>query len=327
MLLLVWLLSAFHDIACALQAPPDIHITADIPSLVALSHDTTSYNKSQPMTGEFGPWFPQTMHVHPSGALLLSYQTDADTLNEDGWTGQHYDSIDGGHTWYPIDMALSPLHVKPCVPQVDGSLLCMEYAMRRTASQHLGYFRSQIIRVNPKTGHLVQSELINATVSAGIQNFSEWPSPLCPQTHPCASNTTWQMVTDGNALPLKSGGHLMMMYGGTGPGWKNASAPQLLTLMAVKSTDRGRSWEYLSTAADALSPADAAAKVPCEQPTENHMTYLANGSIFAVFRSENTDYPLCSTVSVDEGKTWSRAVTMPGPTGRNPMTILEVRPP
>ena len=138
MLLLVWLLSAFHDIACALQAPPDIHITADIPSLVALSHDTTSYNKSQPMTGEFGPWFPQTMHVHPSGALLLSYQTDADTLNEDGWTGQHYDSIDGGHTWYPIDMALSPLHVKPCVPQVDGSLLCMEYAMRRTASPHLG---------------------------------------------------------------------------------------------------------------------------------------------------------------------------------------------
>ena len=71
--------------------------------------------------------------------------------------------------------------------------------------------------------------------------------------------------------------------------------------------------------------ADAATKVPCEQPTENHMTYLANGSIFAVFRSENTDYPLCSTVSVNEGRTWSRAVTMPGPTGRNPMVISEVR--
>jgi hypothetical protein len=62
-------------------------------------------------------------------------------------------------------------------------------------------------------------------------------------------------------------------------------------------------------------------KVPCEQPTENHMTTLANGSLFAVFRSENTNYPLCSTVSNDEGKSWSKAITMPGPTGRNPMTI------
>eukprot|EP01051_Picozoa_sp_SAG22_P014570 SAG22_NODE_1788_length_3571_cov_3.315956_1_plen_193_part_00 len=83
--------------AAALRAPPDLHITAGIPSLVSLSRDppTLPYNASEPMTGEFGPWFPQTMHRHQSGALLLSYQTDADTLNEDGWTGQHYSSIDG----------------------------------------------------------------------------------------------------------------------------------------------------------------------------------------------------------------------------------------
>ena len=36
--------------------------------------------------GEFGPWFPQTMHLHPSGALLLSYQTSPDTLDEAGST-------------------------------------------------------------------------------------------------------------------------------------------------------------------------------------------------------------------------------------------------
>lgn len=302
-----------------LCAPPKLHITADIPSLVSLSRDTHTYNASEPMTGEFGPWFPQTMHQHPSGALLLSYQTDADTLNEEGWTGQHYSSADGGASWFPVPMTLSPLHVKPCVEQEDKvSLLCLEYAMRRTPSAHHGYFRSQIIRADPKTGHLVQAELLNASVDAGAQNFSTWPSPLCPETAPCASNTSWQMVTDGNALTLKSGGHLMMMYGGTGPGWMNSSAPQLLTLMAVKSTDYGRSWNYFSTPAQILDAADAASKVPCEQPTENHMTYLQNGSIFAVFRSDNTNYPLCSTVSNDEGETWSKAVTMPGPTGRNP---------
>ena len=97
-----------------------------------MSRDTTTYNASQPMIGEFGPWFPQMMHLHPSGALLLSYQTDADTLNEAGWMGQHYSSIDGGHSWYPVAMTLSTLHVKPCVAQTDGSLLCMEYAMRKT---------------------------------------------------------------------------------------------------------------------------------------------------------------------------------------------------
>eukprot|EP01051_Picozoa_sp_SAG22_P014571 SAG22_NODE_1788_length_3571_cov_3.315956_2_plen_198_part_00 len=190
-------------------------------------------------------------------------------------------------------MTLSPLHVKPCIEQPDGeSLVCLEYAMRKTASQHHGYFRSQLIKADPKTGHLYQAGLVNATVDAGAMNFSEWPSPLCPETHMCESNTTWQMVTDGNALPLKSGGHAMMMYGGTGPGWMNVSAPQLLTLMVVKSLDHGRSWQYLSTAADAASPADAASKVPCDQPTENHMTYLGNGSIFAVFRSDNANYPL-----------------------------------
>eukprot|EP01050_Picozoa_sp_SAG11_P023966 SAG11_NODE_4973_length_1707_cov_1.200249_2_plen_203_part_00 len=141
-------------------------------------------------------------------------------------------------------MKLSPLHVKPCVEQTDGSLLCMEYAMRRTPNTHLGYFRSQIIDADPKTGHLVQRALVNSTVNGLDQNFSLWPSPLCPETDPCASNTSWQMVTDGNALPLGTDGergHIMMMYGGTGPGWMNVSAPQLLTLMVVKSMDRGRS--------------------------------------------------------------------------------------
>ena len=196
----------------ALRAPPAIDVSAAIPGLVQASRPTTEYNASQPMTGEFGPWFPQTMHRHPSGALLLSYQTDADTLNEQGWTGQHYSSVDSGSSWYPVEMRLSPLHVKPCVAQPDGALLCMEYAMRRTPSPHLGYFRSQIIRADPKTGHLYQAELVNATVDAGAQNFSVWPSPLCPETDPCSSNTSWQMVTDGNALELKHhAGHLMMM--------------------------------------------------------------------------------------------------------------------
>ena len=80
----------------------------------------------------------------------------------------------------------------------------------------------------------------------------------------------------------------------------NVSAPQLLTLMVVKSMDQGRSWLYFSTPEQITSAADAATKVPCEQPTENHMTTLKNGSVFAVFRSENTNYPLCSTVSNDE---------------------------
>eukprot|EP01050_Picozoa_sp_SAG11_P023967 SAG11_NODE_4973_length_1707_cov_1.200249_3_plen_152_part_00 len=89
-----------------LRAPPDVHITAEIPSLVAISGESHrrgdktwgKYNASDPMTGEFGPWFPQTMHLHRSGALLLSYQTSPDTLDEEGWMGQHYSSIDGGHT-------------------------------------------------------------------------------------------------------------------------------------------------------------------------------------------------------------------------------------
>ena len=211
------------------------------------------------------------MHVHPSGALLLSYQTSPDTLDELGWLGQHFSSIDGGHTWEPIEMTHSPLHVKPCVAQEDGSLLCMEYAMRRTPNTHLGYFRSQIINADPKTGHLVQTGILNSTVNGLDQNFSLWPSPLCPEKRPCASNTSWQMVTDGNALPLgvdAERGHIMMMYGGTGPGWMNVSAPQLLTLMVVKSTDRGRSWTYFSTPEQITSKADAATKVPCEQPTE-----------------------------------------------------------
>jgi len=218
------LLAAAAPPALGLRAPPDVHITAALPSLVAQSGGIGAhsrgpiswgpYNVSEPMTGEFGPWFPQTMHVHPSGALLLSYQTSPDTIDELGWMGQHFSSIDGGHTWEPVAMTHSPLHVKPCVAQKDGSLLCMEYAMRRTPNTHLGYFRSQIIDVDPKTGHLVQTGVLNSTVNGLNQNFSVWPSPACPETDPCASNTTWQMVTDGNALPLgvdAERGHIMMM--------------------------------------------------------------------------------------------------------------------
>ena len=167
------------------------------------------------MTSKFGPWFSQTVHVHRSGAMLMSYQTSPDTLDKLGWFGQHFSSIDGGTTWLPIEMKLSSLHVKPCVAQKDHSLLCMEYAMRRTSSTHHVYFRSQIIDVDPQTGHLVQTGLVNSTIVGLNQNFSLWPSPLCPETSPCTSNASWQMVTEGNALPLgvdAERGYIMMMY-------------------------------------------------------------------------------------------------------------------
>ena len=36
----------------SLRAPPDVHITGGDVSLVAISRDTTTFNASQPMTGE-----------------------------------------------------------------------------------------------------------------------------------------------------------------------------------------------------------------------------------------------------------------------------------
>ena len=127
------------------------------------------------------------------------------------------------------------------------------------------------------------------------------------------SEDAFAMVVTGLTLPLKSGGVLATLYGTyKGDGAMNAAK---YSLVAVKSTDGGKTWGWLSTVASHLTKGSPS---QCLMPSESSTVYLKNGTLFTVFRSGGGGKPLCSTVSSDDGQTWSIPVVMPGPIGVEP---------
>ena len=94
------------------------------------------------------------------------------------------------------------------------------------------------------------------------------------------------------------------------------------SLVAIKSEDRGKTWQWLSTVASHLTP-----NTPkeCLMPSESSTVYLKNGSLFTVFRSGGGGKPLCSTVSNDDAKTWSTPVAMPDVIGVEPKLYVPWR--
>lgn len=79
------------------------------------------------------------------------------------------------------------------------------------------------------------------------------------------------------------------------------------SVLAMRSTDEGRTWEYYSTAA---SSKDASGY---EGPDENSFARLSDGRLLCVYRTQGERGPYWHSFSADDGKTWSKPEPMNGP--------------
>jgi hypothetical protein len=157
-------------------------------------------------------------------------------------------------------------------------------------------------------GHLPGRQAANSSAGNGI-----------------LSNSTTGLVVTGCTLQLKSGGLLATAYGTYLEDSEQAQAQHNYSLLALRSSDGGVHWDWLSTV---VRHGEPGVYDVCKEPSESHTTYLKNGDLFTVFRGggwrdpgypsrdrggAEAYFPLCSSVSSDEARSWSRPKVMSGP--------------
>lgn len=87
-------------------AATGVHFAAETPTLAAKTLHANEYI-----------YFPQTLQrvtFLVNDTLLMSYQSGADQLHDDGWRGGLLGSTDQGVTWNIVEQPHSPLLVKSC---------------------------------------------------------------------------------------------------------------------------------------------------------------------------------------------------------------------
>lgn len=243
-------------------------------------------------------YFPQTLQRVGNQSLLCSIQSDADGIHPNGWTGRQFASADDGATWSEVSQPAGfPWLVKPCLATGDGlGVTCLSYPLqvmledKRTAS-------IQRARFTLASG---SSLLLESALPDSIVTFPEGREPMV-----WSNSSIFRMVTDGNIMSTAgedgSSSSLLIMniYGNYAvDGGDDEVASSIVT---VQSDDEGARWRWRS---DVARP-DPTKATPCYMPSESHMARLANRSLLTVWRSVGADSPLCSSVSNDEGLSWS----------------------
>jgi hypothetical protein len=118
-------------------------------------------------------------------------------------------------------------------------------------------------------------------------------------------------AVDHAIVQLRDGSLLMAMYGQFKdsttlvPGFPSEWKVHKYYSWVMRSTDRGRTWDYWATVAKDPS-------VGCESFCEPDLLALPNGDILCFLRTggEKPPTPLYMNVSKDQGKTWSKPVAI-----------------
>ena len=237
------------------------------PSLVAATSQPNQY-----------VYFPQTLRW-VGASLLISYQSDSDALHDDdGWTGGLVGSKDAGASWVAVEQPLSNRLVKSCVSDDPSSssssssansTFCLEYATRKIGPNSTVNTQATLgahVYAVPPAGAGSDAPFVQVSVRHSTLNF---PASHAPKSW---GPNTFLMVADGKIHALKSGGLLLLLYG-------NYDTDSAYSIVAVKSVDDGASWNWVSTVSHG-------APAPCDKPSEHDCTYLADGSLYCVWRSD-----------------------------------------
>ena len=276
--------------APAIHAAAAVNFAAEAPTLAAKTQHANQYI-----------FFPQTLQrvsflTHDT--LLLSYQSGADKLHDDGWTGGLLGSTDQGTTWHAVPQPLSPMLVKSCFEPGEDELKCYEYPLCKLAPNssddthaQLGWQHFTASATAP--GGFVQDTVGQATVTfPADKRLKSW------------GDSTFKMVTDGKIIHLQPnpGQHreelLLLLYGQ----FTNTSK---YTLVAVHTADvqapGGAAWTY-------LSEVSRGAPAPCDNPSEHDCEWLGDfKTLMCIWRSDGTASTLCESRSSDNGRTWTSA--------------------
>ena len=243
-----------------------------------------------------------SMARFPSGELLVSYSLVSDyNDNPRNFTGLQF-SNDGGKTWGPRGDYIAEHQAMIYTPGPDSSLLGIPAYLYASLPGDTRNFGATYTRLEQGGRRVVLEprgvKVVNWPWDLGKPSgYGFFGTEPVPGIIPRISYVP--LCFDGNAL--KVGGRLLA----TAYGLKQGDLQYRNMILA--SDDEGRTWNYLSTVADASDLPKGA-----EGPNEISMIQLADGDLMTVFRvGSGREWNLRRAYSHDQGQTWSKAEAIP----------------
>lgn len=241
-------------------------------------------------------WFPG-LHRLQNGDLIASMCCAPDTVKVDDPTSASVWSFDQGRTWTPLD----PLRSRDVVPRhlqlPSGDTIF--FSFRQTLHERDG------VQEMRSPYHLLPRGSREVEQNAGEIVITGLPMPVA---YSWEERDLASFVTNASVVTLRDGSYLATIYGTFKGHERERGAHAVIgkngySLIAIESED-GVHWRYRSPIAG----------VECdlpkrEGPCEAAVCRLADGRLMCVFRVGNW-YPYGQTWSEDEGRTWSKPVTM-----------------
>ncbi len=206
-------------------------------------------------------------------------------------------SADGGRTWEE-EWQVSPINSRAHVQLSDGTVIGMSYySIEKEHGEFVGTLWES--KDNCKTFARIDAPVY---IPNGVVSYSDgnYLHPGMPSSRSIVEldngDLLWAMIGwfQGDVATCP---HVPGVYN------NRDLLQRMRRAFVVKSTDRGRSWSYLSTIA--YDP-DAG----LEGFNETAMALLENGGLLAVMRTGGGQ-PMYQSRSTDQGKTWSKTI----PTG------------
>jgi hypothetical protein len=237
-------------------------------------------------------WFP-TIDRFPTGEFLLTAIRTADTHDNLVNAYAVLTSADGGATWSaPFDVA--GWSGGPRIPQSDGSLAGPEFYLYADPPGQAHRFR----------GHLERFE-------AGGRRFAREPYAVQAEGFPRDLRIhgegkpwrdRWPASFDWYGNFVDRGDEILTTA------YLRFAGEERYSVVALASTDRGRTWRYRSTVAGSETAPDGQ-----EGPNESNLVQLADGDLMCVMRvgraldaGPTRAYGrLARAYSADGGRTWS----------------------
>ena len=241
-------------------------------------------------------WFPGLTRLD-NGDLIANMSCGPDTTQVDNPGSASVWSFDQGRTWTPLDPLRSPGIVYHHLQLPSGDALFLSFRQTLHEPKGVQEMRSPYNRL-PKGGREVERNA-GEIVITGL---------------PMAVGYSWQerrlasFVTTSRVVMLRDGAYLGAMYG-TFRGHERESGKPSVTgksgysLLTIASRD-GVRWQYRSMVAGVEYDLPRS-----EGPCEASLCRLADGRLMCVFRVGNW-YPYGQAWSEDEGRTWSKPVSM-----------------
>ncbi len=247
---------------------------------------------------------PENKSFCPSGSVFIFNNGDL----------QVYDrrSNDGGMTWYQVDHILENSTYQ--YPEPDGEVIMFQSANSAGSSTNQG--RPEVSMQETDQKGVFEANFFRSKDN-GLSRVSESAKIFLPEEF-----SDWNNVLCRKIVGLEDGSLLMSMYSNN---TKGNNIERIYRTIALRSTDRGKTWYYLSTIAF-----DMREDVRGEGFNETSLLVLPDGKILSFMRTgasyqaslgsfNNNDWDtkmpfsygkqtaIYMSISGDGGKNWSCA--------------------